>query len=57
MSNIFYESTGRVVWGLARRHMRHSVGNNGVRYGAVAAVAVGVIAVGAVLARSHAPAE
>jgi hypothetical protein len=57
MSNKLYEFIGRTaVWGMKTK-ARQSLGGRSARYGALAVVGVGVIAVGAVLARSHAPAE
>jgi hypothetical protein len=57
MTNVFYESLGRAVWWGAKRKAKQSLRASGVRYGAVGALAIGVVAVGAVLARSHGPAE
>jgi uncharacterized membrane protein YidH (DUF202 family) len=57
MSNIFYEAIGRVVWVQAKRQVRNKFSGSSIRYGAIGAVVIGVVAVGAVLARSHAPSE
>lgn len=57
MSNKFYEMIGRVVLGQASRQVRSSFSGKRLRYGAIAVAAVGVTVAGAVLARSHAPAE
>ena len=57
MSRYFYEALGRATWWGAKRKARTRLNDNSVRYGAIGAVALGVVVAGAVLARSHAPAE
>jgi hypothetical protein len=55
--NKTYEIIGRRTVHGMRIAARRQLKGKGARLGALAAVGVGVIAVGAVLARSHAPTE
>lgn len=58
MSNIFYESLGRVTWAVGKRKVRKALTPQRSRkslFVATAVVAVAVVAAGAVLARAHAP--
>lgn len=58
MSNLFYESLGRVTWAVGKRRVRKALTPQRSRKSLVvgtAVVAVAVIAAGAVFARAHAP--
>lgn len=58
MSNIFYESLGRVTWAVGKRKVRNALIPQRSRKSLVvgtAVIAVAVIVGGAVLARAHAP--
>jgi hypothetical protein len=57
MTNKFYEFIGRRTVQGMKLKWRQSLKGKNARYGALAAVGVIVVATGAVLARSHAPAE
>ena len=57
MSNIFYESLGRLTWWHAKRLAVQRLRDNSLRVGATAALIVGIVVAGAVIARSNAIAE